>query len=1161
MDATEHDKEERGMKRISVRGIGARRCLASVLLASCLLLAILMQDARAAETVGPPSLQEGVHITNVHSTRVFFGGEVELHGSAVTYHVEYRPGTGGPWELAEQGAITEPGNGIGVLVHHLQPNTMYSVRIRVENASGEAEATGTFTTEPVGAPELAEQFHLNGGEECSALFGAEGPPICLKPLVHAAILESEIESNGAETGYQFEYATSPGGPFAPIAGGGGTVTVAEDFAKKQLELGGLAPETEYFVRVSVDNEIGTGQAGRSFQTLTARPRAGGGHLSGVGPTAAEFLVAVAPDGSDTEWRVESSSAEGGPWAPVAGAEGLITATEGEVGFEEISAELNGLRPATAYYVRIVAENGFGTAVGEPQSFETAGPPEIRTLLTRGFQSGVPRLLGSVNPHGFDTHYHFEYVTRQHFEAEGFADPSVTPEGVVAVGEEEDTGSYRARIVGADLPGAGPGQTYLYRLLAGSGAPGGTLVEGEDRAITAPQPPPPPSSCPNEALRTGASARLPDCRAYELVTPAQKGTQDLFALAGIIDHFAPSLDGERALLQSVAQLGTDPGAENSPYAGTPETSYLLSRSATGWRLQTVYPPDPGHEGYVGEVFSPELDQVGVQTSDFTTLVEHVGGIGLGFGPFGGPYRSVVSEVPVDEFLVQGGNFYAGTSLVGADPSFEHLIVSSVDHHLAGGAAAGSPEHAPNLYEFADGRLSLLNVDSSGSLLGDCGAELGSGAEVAGNFAQNAVSSDGAEVFFTVPAAHHHVGVSGPDCEEPTRLYMRRGEETVEVSAPEPGVVDPTGPHPVFYQGAAADGSKVFFTTAGELTADDLGIHTEQLYEWEAATGRLIRVSRGESGTSGVEVIAGPGHQIVVSEDGSTVYFKAQGSLTREAPNVAGGAAELYAYDTSTGETSYVASDAHGLQDGGKSLDEVTPDGRFLLFDSSSLLGMSPQSSRQMYLYDAADQSLTCVSCEAGVEGGVVEMPSNDGHGSAVYTLDDVPRFRAISDAGSYVFFTTTAALVPRDVNEAEDAYEWHEGSVSLLGDGRNPRGSTFLGADADGRDAFISSHEQLSPWDKDQQGDAYDARIDGGFPPPPPAEAPCEGDACHNPPVAPAEPTLSSSVPSGPGNASPPGHVRHKKHRRHRHRKHPRHKQKRPAGRVHRQAGADHGGGK
>ena len=35
-------------------------------------------------------------------------------------------------------------------------------------------------------------------------------------------------------------------------------------------------------------------------------------------------------------------------------------------------------------------------------------------------------------------------------------------------------------------------------------------------------------------------------------------------------------------------------------------------------------------------------------------------------------------------------------------------------------------------------------------------------------------------------------------------------------------------------------------------------------------------------------------------------------------------------------------------------------------------------------------------------------------------------RAISDDGSYVFFDTADALVPTDINERIDVYEWHEG---------------------------------------------------------------------------------------------------------------------------------------
>jgi hypothetical protein len=53
--------------------------------------------------------------------------------------------------------------------------------------------------------------------------------------------------------------------------------------------------------------------------------------------------------------------------------------------------------------------------------------------------------------------------------------------------------------------------------------------------------------------------------------------------------------------------------------------------------------------------------------------------------------------------------------------------------------------------------------------------------------------------------------------------------------------------------------------------------------------------------------------------------------------------------------------------------------------------------------------------------------------------------------------------------------------------------------------------------------------------PPPA---CEGDACQSPAQAPGDPTLSSSVSSGPGNPSggfrKPRH--RKPHQKHRHRK-------------------------
>ena len=38
-----------------------------------------------------------------------------------------------------------------------------------------------------------------------------------------------------------------------------------------------------------------------------------------------------------------------------------------------------------------------------------------------------RALGSVEPHGFDTHYHFPVAAREDFLTSGWADATSTPE--------------------------------------------------------------------------------------------------------------------------------------------------------------------------------------------------------------------------------------------------------------------------------------------------------------------------------------------------------------------------------------------------------------------------------------------------------------------------------------------------------------------------------------------------------------------------------------------------------------------------------------------------------------------------------------------------------------------------------------------------------------
>ena len=359
-------------------------------------------------------------------------------------------------------------------------------------------------------------------------------------------------------------------------------------------------------------------------------------------------------------------------------------------------------------------------------------------------------------------------------------------------------------------------------------------------------------CPNAASRQGPSAALPDCRAYEQVTPADKGdAQDLFPSSGLEKSTSATEnngyaaeDGNRFLLF----------AESSFVGGNSNhSSYVFTRGTTGWTTQSLS-PGPGVHGIEAKVFNPNLTEVGVEDLQYPHLpgqaetpidADYV-------GPVGGPYTTVSSL----SYLEAAGE----ETLAGASADMSHVIIQTKDHALAPGAD-GQDEGSNALYESFEGQLRLVNVTTSGSLLSPCGAQLGQGGskhffETAG-LTHNAVSSDGSKIFFTAPdPAREQEGAgcwnatTSPQ-ENPPELYMRLDSaSTVEISAPNTGVHDPDGPQPAVYVGASADGSKVFFVTKAELTADDTG-HALELYEYdtEAPEGeRLVRVSSGESGTA-------------------------------------------------------------------------------------------------------------------------------------------------------------------------------------------------------------------------------------------------------------------------------------------------------------------------
>jgi hypothetical protein len=170
---------------------------------------------------------------------------------------------------------------------------------------------------------------------------------------------------------------------------------------------------------------------------------------------------------------------------------------------------------------------------------------------------------------------------------------------------------------------------------------------------------------------------------------------------------------------------------------------------------------------------------------------------------------------------------------------------------------------------------------------------------------------------------------------------------------------------------------------------------------------------------------------------------------------------------------------------------------------------------------------------GQSGGFENMYNGDARIQAPIvklTLDEERKLvrTAADESGSRIVFTTAASLSPKASNGQTNIYEWHEGKVSLISSGSSPEGDELPVITPSGRDVFFISSQGLVPQDTDGAPDVYDARIEGGFPPPPTAPAQCSGDACQGPLTNPAPLLVPGSMVQVPGENLPPAKAAIKK---------------------------------
>lgn len=871
--------------------------------------------------------------------------------------------------------------------------------------------------------------------------------------------------------------------------------------------------------------------------------------SSITGTGATLNATVNPTGFSTGYHFEYST-DDASWTKLPAQD--VTAGSGTSDVP-VSQNAGGLEPSQLYHVRAVATKPFGagSATSTETTFTTQPlAPVVASTQVQAVGSTEATLVAQIDPENQATTYHFEYGT-------------TTGYGTSLPAADADAGAGTDPIsVSQSATGLSPGTTYHYRIVATN--PTGTS-DGPDHTFTTYGNPTQPT-CPNAEFRTGYSATLPDCRAYEQVTPVNKdGAQPYLTANGTPKAEQASVTGDRFAWFTP-----------SPIPGSPSygSFYLASRSSTGWSSASQVPPQ-STSGYNPEcavqdgpyAYTPDLSSellvdgggqdVGASTDcghDDPDLVagEPQGVQNVFAHPVGGDYR-LLSQNPL-------AGPPADALLCGYTPDFGHVVFQAYAQ-----LTSDAPANSLNLYDWSNGALHFIAgaVGFPGAIDWCAARPDTSTVGIAGHVDANlvhSVAAGGADssVFYYDPSTR--------DLE-----VFKDDNAQVEVDASQGPGASGGG----VFRIASTDGQGVLFTDASKLTPDATAAsNSPDLYRYDLGTGTLTDLTVDHADPSGADVQGVVG----ASDDLSYVYFVADGVL---APGASAGQPNLYLLHN--GSASFIATlDGANTQGNPDPCDwtlnvghcnvraPVSPDGSLLAFESDKPLtgydntdpsgscGFDPffntsgqantgfgAGCPEVYLYDAGTGGLVCASCSptratataAGMLPPALQSDYGDFVGAqGVSMLGNDPQIapRSLTEApggGGRVFFDSAQALAPGAADGTVQVYEYEQdgtggcatsgGCIYLVSSGQGGSPSTFLGASQTGDDAFFLTADQLAPTDTDGALDVYDARVDGGFPYSPPAP-PCSGDGCKPPPgTAPAPPLAATVAFSGPGNASSP----------------------------------------
>jgi hypothetical protein len=876
----------------------------------------------------------------------------------------------------------------------------------------------------------------------------------------------------------------------------------------------------------------------------------------------------------------------------------------------VKATIKGLLPDTTYFYRVSATNsgGFPSRESTEDKGEvTTTGPGLHGVFASEVASTAATLGATINPRSLPTSYYFQYVDPA---GEGVASTAACPPTGSAKcptlpATPEALGSAPGdQTVTQRLQGLSPSHEYHYRVVVVSeppGEPAETFAEADKTFTTQPPasgfalpdgrqwelvtPPDKHGATPRERSNGVTQASVSgDAITYQTTKPIEEGAPGY----GDVVEQVLSVRGKGGWeSQDISAPHGEP-SENS--AGEGQEYRTFSEDLSSALVEPfgeftslkpdVFPPDTERTPYLRH----DLTCVSIPSTCYEPLLTEAPGY---------------ADVPAGtHFGVPGGGaLKGGWEVKAATPELTHVILGE----FAAGSQTPLKDGAPSqsLYEWSasaplgEGQLQLVSVLPDGTPTSGIISQ--TGGQARGNDAR-AVSEDGARVVWTQEGGEGGLYLTDMSLGRSVRLDVPEAECLAKKECGG-GQVTP------IFQTMDNGGSRVFFSDRQQLLS---GAGTgENLYECaivvEAGAPRceLHDVAPG-AGLLG-ETIVG------ASEDGNYVYFVSNNAV---GDGVGHGAVNGNCNgDTTKSEwqraTPVTACNLYMVHYAGaagweppalvgvlsgddapawaifeKKPARVSPDGRWLAFMSNrSLTGYdnrdahSGKPDEEVFLYHAGSGSqppgLVCASCDptgarpTGFEVGfpyLSRLATSEEWTEEAWLAGAIPGWtgydlgtslyqsRYLSDSGR-LFFNSSDALVPQDINNQVDVYEFEPantaaepppndscttgsstynsatgGCVDLISSGTSHQESGFYDASASGDDVFFLTNESLVAQDPGGARSIYDAHVCGaeGVPCTQTAAVPPQcttADACRAAPAP--QPGIfgapSSATFSGPGN--------------------------------------------